>query len=65
MTDNMDFSDTWLIVPCYNEGQVIREVLEHARETFPNIVAVNDGSSDNSSLEIHSCLLYTSDAADE
>ena len=53
MTDNMDFSDTWLIVPCYNEGQVIREVLEHARETFPNIVAVNDGSSDNSSLEIH------------
>ncbi|WIM67970.1 glycosyltransferase family 2 protein [Corynebacterium breve] len=48
-----DFSDTWLIVPCFNEGQVIREVLEHARETFPNIVAVNDGSKDNSAAEIH------------
>lgn len=53
MTDNMDLSDTWPIVPCYNESQVIREVLEYVRETFPNIVAINDGSSDNSSLEIH------------
>ena len=42
------FEDTWLIVPCYNEGQVIQEVLASARETFPNIVAVNDGSRDNS-----------------
>ncbi|WP_080793177.1 glycosyltransferase family 2 protein [Corynebacterium pacaense] len=48
-----DFNDTWLVVPCYNEGTVIREVLSHARETFPNIVAVNDGSSDNSAEEIH------------
>ena len=31
------FSDTWLIVPCYNEGTVIFDVLTHARETFPNI----------------------------
>ena len=48
-----DFSDTWLIVPCYNEGQVIREVLSNARQTFPNIVAVNDGSVDDSAAEIH------------
>lgn len=48
-----DFSDTWLIVPCYNEGQVIREVLENALQTFPNIVAVNDGSADDSGLQIH------------
>lgn len=48
-----DYSDTWLIVPCFNEGTVIREVLEHARQTFPNIVAVNDGSRDNSAIEIH------------
>ena len=40
--------DTWLIIPCYNEGPVIQQVIEHARETFPNIVAVNDGSRDNS-----------------
>lgn len=47
------FEDTWLIVPCYNEGQVIQEVLASARETFPNIVAVNDGSRDNSAQAIH------------
>lgn len=47
------FEDTWLIVPCYNEGQVIQEVLSSARETFPNIVAVNDGSRDNSAQAIH------------
>ncbi len=48
-----DFTDTWLIVPCYNEATVIREVLENARETFPNIVAVNDGSQDGSGMQIH------------
>ncbi|MCT2339295.1 glycosyltransferase family 2 protein [Corynebacterium sp. p3-SID1056] len=47
------YDDTWLIVPCYNEGQVIQEVLASARETFPNIVAVNDGSRDNSAQAIH------------
>lgn len=52
MNNHQDFSDTWLVVPCYNEGPVIREVLEHARGTFPNIVAVNDGSKDNSAEAI-------------
>ncbi|WCZ33682.1 MULTISPECIES: glycosyltransferase family 2 protein [Corynebacterium] len=46
------FSDTWLIVPCYNEGTVIFDVLTNARETFPNIVGVNDGSRDNSAEQI-------------
>ena len=46
------FSDTWLIVPCYNEGTVIFDVLSNARETFPNIVAVNDGSRDDSAAQI-------------
>lgn len=45
--------DTWLIVPCYNEGPVIRDVLATALRTFPNIVAVNDGSSDDSAARIH------------
>lgn len=48
-----DFSDTWLIIPCYNEGQVIQGVIEHARRTFPNVVAVNDGSADDSAARIH------------
>ena len=46
------FSDTWLIVPCYNEGTVIFDVLTSARETFPNIVGVNDGSADDSAAQI-------------
>ena len=43
----------WLIVPCFNEGTVIEEVLRSARGTFPNIVAVDDGSADNSAAAIH------------
>ncbi|RLP76164.1 glycosyltransferase family 2 protein [Mycetocola tolaasinivorans] len=39
---------TWLVVPLYNEAQVVREVVEHARQTFPNIVCVDDGSTDGS-----------------
>nr|VDG62170.1 glycosyl transferase [Streptococcus thermophilus] len=48
-----EFADTWLIVPCYNEGPVISQVLANALQTFPNIVAVNDGSSDDSAAQIH------------
>ncbi|WP_034499608.1 glycosyltransferase family 2 protein, partial [Actinomyces sp. S6-Spd3] len=39
---------TWLVVPLYNEGKVVREVLTKVRKTFPNIICVDDGSSDNS-----------------
>ncbi|MBX8995847.1 glycosyltransferase family 2 protein [Corynebacterium testudinoris] len=46
------FQDTWLIIPCYNEGTVIQDVIENARKTFPNIVAVNDGSPDDSAEKI-------------
>ena len=44
-------AQSWLIVPLYNEGEVIRGVMEEARRTFPNIVCVNDGSADNSASE--------------
>lgn len=52
-TPHSPYEDMWLIIPCFNEGSVVRGVIEHARKTFPNIVAVNDGSSDNSAQEIH------------
>lgn len=39
---------SWLVVPLYNEATVIYDVVRHARETFPNIVCVNDGSKDDS-----------------
>ncbi|WP_156229888.1 glycosyltransferase family 2 protein [Corynebacterium occultum] len=53
VSPSQDNRDTWLIIPCYNEGTVIQEVIESARETFPNIVAVNDGSPDDSAARIH------------
>lgn len=43
--------DTWLVVPLYNEATVVRDVVKKARETFPNIVCVDDGSRDNSVAE--------------
>lgn len=42
------YDDTWLIIPCYNEATVVGQVISNALTTFPNIVGVNDGSSDNS-----------------
>ncbi|USR79459.1 glycosyltransferase family 2 protein [Arcanobacterium pinnipediorum] len=39
---------SWLVVPLYNEEQVIFDVLTQALEVFPNIVCVNDGSRDQS-----------------
>ena len=39
---------TWLVIPLYNEGEVVRDVLTDVRKTFPNIICVDDGSSDNS-----------------
>lgn len=45
------YYDTWLIVPLYNEGSVVRGVVAAARRTFPNIVCVDDGSKDDSVAE--------------
>lgn len=42
---------TWLVVPLYNEAQVVHDVIAEARKTFPNIVCVDDGSSDDSASE--------------
>jgi polyprenyl-phospho-N-acetylgalactosaminyl synthase len=47
-----DQSKVWLVVPVFNEGQVIRQVVTDALRTFPNIVCVDDGSRDNSVEEI-------------
>lgn len=41
-------ADTWLIVPLYNESEVVGAVIRHARATFPKIVCVDDGSHDGS-----------------
>lgn len=40
--------DAWLVIPLFNEGPVIREVVESARQVFPHVVVVDDGSQDDS-----------------
>lgn len=47
-----EYDDVWLVIPAYNEGQVIADVVEGARKTFPNIVVVDDGSTDDSAEHI-------------
>ncbi len=44
----MAYDDVWLVIPLYDEEQVIGEVVRAARATFPHIVCVDDGSSDDS-----------------
>ncbi|WP_411101351.1 glycosyltransferase family 2 protein [Streptomyces sp. cmx-4-9] len=46
------YDDVWLVIPAYNEGQVIAGVVEGARKTFPNVVVVDDGSTDDSAAHI-------------
>lgn len=47
----MTNDDVWLVVPLFNEGQVIGDVVRGALPTFPHIVCIDDGSSDNGADE--------------
>lgn len=49
MTDAL--KRTWIVVPLYNEAQVIGHVVRELRVTFPNVVCVDDGSTDESITE--------------
>jgi glycosyltransferase involved in cell wall biosynthesis len=44
--------DVWIVIPVYNEDKVIAGVVENVLATFPNVVCVDDGSSDTSAQEI-------------
>lgn len=51
MTLSSVHEDAWLVIPLYNEAQVIGEVLRAARERFPHVVCVDDASSDDSATQ--------------
>jgi len=40
-------SGTWIIVPAHNESRVISETVTELLEVCPNVVVVDDGSSDD------------------
>lgn len=39
---------TWVVVPVYNEAEAVGPVVAELRRTFPNVVCVDDGSTDRS-----------------
>lgn len=41
-------SDTWVVIPLYNEATVIGEVVQTLTRHFQNIVCIDDGSNDQS-----------------
>jgi len=40
--------ETWVVIPLYNEADVIGDVIRGLRESFRNVVCVDDGSTDGS-----------------
>lgn len=44
----MSSDDTYVIVPVYNEAEVVADVLHTVKKEFKNIVCVDDGSKDKS-----------------
>lgn len=41
--------DVWIIIPAFNEGQMIERVIAQVRTMFPNIVVIDDASKDGTS----------------
>ena len=46
------FDDVWVIIPVYDEAEVIVAVVEGVLPTFPHVVCVDDGSRDGSAERI-------------
>ena len=42
-----DNEDVWVVVTAYNEGSRLEPTLRQLCESYPNVVVVDDGSSDN------------------
>lgn len=47
-------SRTWVVIPLYNEAEVIGRVVKHVKTVFPHVVCVDDGSSDDSAEQARS-----------
>lgn len=54
----MSINNAAIIIPMYNEGEVIRGVVTRALEHFKFVVCVNDGSKDNTALEVLTTKAY-------
>jgi len=45
--NRMNASLIYFVVPAFNEGEKVGEVVRHVRTKFPHVVVVDDGSADN------------------
>ena len=45
---SLNNEDTWILIPLFNEGEVVGDVLAHVKSSFSNIVCVDDCSDDDS-----------------
>ncbi len=45
-------NDVWVVVPVFNEERVVAAVVDDLLAAFPNVVCVDDGSSDGSVAEL-------------
>lgn len=45
---------TWIVIPAYNEESVIGSVVADIRPHFPNVVVVDDGSTDGTGEQAYS-----------
>ena len=43
--------DVWVVIPVFNEAQVLGSVVDSVLAVFPNVVCVDDGSRDGSVAE--------------
>ncbi|WP_194895866.1 glycosyltransferase family 2 protein [Catenulispora pinisilvae] len=50
--ETSEFDDVWVVIPVYNEGSVIADVVAGVLPTFRNVVCVDDGSRDDSAEQI-------------
>jgi glycosyltransferase involved in cell wall biosynthesis len=46
MNSNLDFTGVWMVIPAYNEANMIASVISHASGIFPNIIVIDDCSND-------------------
>ncbi|BBX88952.1 transferase [Mycolicibacterium boenickei] len=44
---DMRFQDVWIVIPAFNEANIIGDVISDVRSVFPNVVCVDDGSRDD------------------
>jgi glycosyltransferase involved in cell wall biosynthesis len=47
-TGETEFDDVWVVIPVYNEDQVLASTLEDVADTFPHVCVVDDASTDSS-----------------